>query len=176
MENLATVTTPTVPASRLPWSYPPARFETNRSKGETTVTSRLRRLFVVPAAAALAFTIGSCGGDDGGIGATEADYSITLDESTAPAGEVTFDVTNEAEQPHEFVVFKTDLAEDALPVDADGNVDEEGDGVELVDELEDIAPGDNPSLTVTLDAANYVIICNIPGHYKQGMHTPFVVS
>jgi uncharacterized cupredoxin-like copper-binding protein len=142
---------------------------------EETVTSRLRRLLVVPAAAALAFAVGSCGGS-GGIGATEADYSITLDESTAPAGEVTFDVTNDAEQPHEFVVFKTDLAEDALPVDADGNVDEAGEGVELVDELEDIAPGDSPSLTVTLDAANYVIICNVPGHYAQGMHTSFTVS
>jgi len=74
------------------------------------------------------------------------------------------------------VVFKTDLAPDALPVDEDGNVDEAGEGVELVDEIEDIAPGDTPSLTVNLDAANYVIICNIPGHYAQGMHTPFVVS
>jgi len=144
-------------------------------EGGHTVTSRLRRLLVVPAAAALALAVGSCGGG-GGIGATEADYSITLDESSAPAGDVTFDVTNDAEQPHEFVVFKTDLAEDALPVDADGNVDESGEGVELVDELEDIAPGDNPSLTVTLDAANYVIICNLPGHYKQGMHTAFTVS
>lgn len=139
------------------------------------MAARLQRLLVVPAAAALAFTIGSCGGG-GGIGATEVDYSITLDESSAPAGDVTFDVTNDAEQPHEFVVFKTDLAEDSLPVDADGNVDEAGEGVELIDELEDIAPGDNPSLTVTLDAANYVIICNIPGHYKQGMHTTFTVS
>jgi uncharacterized cupredoxin-like copper-binding protein len=139
------------------------------------VAPRLQRLLVVPAVAALTFAAGSCGGG-GGIGATEVDYSITLDESSAAAGEVTFDVTNEAEQPHEFVVFKTDLAEDALPVDADGNVDESGEGVELIDELEDIAPGDNPSLTVNLDAANYVIICNIPGHYKQGMHTTFTVS
>jgi uncharacterized cupredoxin-like copper-binding protein len=139
------------------------------------VASHLQRLFVVPAAAALALAAGSCGGG-GGIGATEADYSITLDESSGSAGETTFDVTNEAEQPHEFVVFKTDLAEDALPVDSDGNVDEKGDGVELIDEIEDIAPGDTPSLTVTLDAANYVIICNLPGHYKQGMHTTFTVS
>ena len=139
------------------------------------MASRLQRLFVVPAAAALVFAIGSCGGGSG-IGATLADYSITLDESTGAPGDVTFDVTNDAEQPHEFVVFKTDLAPDALPVDADGNVDEAGEGVELVDEIEDIAPGDTPSLTVNLDAANYVIICNIPGHYGQGMHTPFVVS
>ena len=137
---------------------------------------RMQKLFVIPAIAALMFAAGSCGGDDGGIGATEADYSITLDESSASAGEVTFDVTNEAEQPHEFVVFKTDLAEDQLPTDDEGNVDEEGDGVELVDELEDIAPGDEPSLTVDLDAANYVIICNLPGHYKQGMHASFTVS
>ena len=139
------------------------------------MASRLQRLFVVPAAAALVFAIGGCGGD-GGVGATLADYSITLDESTASAGDVTFDVTNEAEQLHEFVVFKTDLAADALPVDADGNVDEAGEGVELMDEIEDIAPGDTPSLTVPLDAANYVIICNIPEHYAQGMHTTFVVS
>ena len=137
---------------------------------------RMKKLSVIPAIAALMFAAGSCGGDDGGIGATEADYSITLDESSASAGEVTFDVTNEAEQPHEFVVFKTDLAEDQLPTDDEGNVDEEGDGVELVDELEDIAPGDEPSLTLDLNAANYVIICNLPGHYKQGMHASFTVS
>jgi uncharacterized cupredoxin-like copper-binding protein len=130
---------------------------------------------VMPAAIALALTVGSCGGG-GGIGATLVDFSITLDESSAAAGDVTFDVTNDAEQPHEFVVFKTDLAEDALPTDDAGDVDETGEGVELVDEIEDIAPGDTPSLTVTLDAGSYVIICNLPGHYKQGMHTTFTAS
>ena len=140
------------------------------------MTSRLRRLLVVPAAAALAFTIGSCGGGDGGIGATEADYSITLDESTAPAGDVTFDVTNEAEQTHEFVVFKTDLPEDQLPTNADGDVDEAGDGVTHIDEIEDITAGSTKSLTVTLDAGSYVVLCNLPGHYRQGMHTSFTVS
>ena len=139
------------------------------------MASRLQRWMVMPAAIALGLTVGSCGGG-GGIGATLVDFSITLDESSASAGDVTFDVTNEAEQPHEFVVFKTDLAEDALPVDDAGDVDETGEGVELINELEDIAPGDTPSLTVTLDAASYVIICNVPGHYKQGMHTAFTVS
>jgi uncharacterized cupredoxin-like copper-binding protein len=130
---------------------------------------------VMPAAIALGLTVGSCGGG-GGIGATLVDFSITLDESSAPAGDVTFDVTNDAEQAHEFVVFKTDLAEDALPTDDAGDVDEEGEGVELIDEIEDIAPGDTPSLTVTLDAGSYVIICNVPGHYRQGMHTSFTAS
>lgn len=140
------------------------------------MASHLRRLFAVPAAIALAFTIGSCGGD-GGIGATLADFSITLEEDSAAPGDVTFDVTNESEQTHEFVVLKTDIAEGELPTDDAGDVDEAGDpGIELVDEIEDIAAGDSPSLTVNLDAGSYVLICNLPGHYGQGMHTSFTVS
>lgn len=139
------------------------------------MASRLQRLFVVPAAIAIAFTVGSCGGGSG-IGVTLADYSISPEESSASAGELTFDVSNDAEQVHEFVIFKTDLAADALPTDDTGLVDEAGEGVELIDEIEDIAAGSTPSLTVTLDAANYVFICNIPGHYAQGMHTSFTVS
>jgi uncharacterized cupredoxin-like copper-binding protein len=123
----------------------------------------------------LGLTAASCGGD-GGIGATEADFTITLDESSAAAGELTFDVTNDAEQTHEFVIFKTDLAEDALPTNEDGTVDEEGEGVELIDEIEDIEAGSTESLTVTLDAGSYVFICNLPGHYAQGMHTSFTAS
>lgn len=117
----------------------------------------------------------ACGGN-GGIGVTLADYTVTPDESSASAGDVTFDVTNDAEQTHEFVVFKTDLAEDQLPTNEDGDVDEEGEGVELVDEIEDIEGGSSESLTVNLDAGNYVLICNLPGHYRQGMHASFTVS
>ncbi len=139
------------------------------------MASRLQRLFVVPAAIAIAFTLGSCGGGSG-IGVTLADFSISPEESSASAGELTFDVANDAEQTHEFVIFKTDLAADALPTDDEGLVDEAGEGVELVDEIEDIEGGSTQSLTVTLDAANYVFICNLPGHYAQGMHTSFTVS
>jgi uncharacterized cupredoxin-like copper-binding protein len=74
------------------------------------------------------------------------------------------------------VIFKTDLAPDALPLGDDGNVDEEGEGVEHIDEIEDITGGSTQSLTVTLDAGNYVFICNLPGHYQQGMHAAFTVS
>jgi uncharacterized cupredoxin-like copper-binding protein len=139
------------------------------------VASRLQRLIAVPAAVMLGLVAASCGGG-GGIGATLADYSITLDESSGDAGDLTFDVTNDAEQTHEFVIFQTDLAEDALPTNEDGDVDEEGEGVTLIDEIEDVEAGSDRSLTVTLDAGNYVFICNVPGHYRQGMHTTFTVS
>ena len=125
---------------------------------------------------ALAFVTASCGGDEGAVSATLADFSITLDSDSAPAGDVTFDVTNDAQQTHEFVVFQTDLAEDQLPTDDEGLVDEEGEGVTLVDEIEDIAGGSSQSLTVNLDAGSYVLICNLPGHYQQGMHASFSAS
>jgi uncharacterized cupredoxin-like copper-binding protein len=29
---------------------------------------------------------------------------------------------------------------------------------------------------VNLDAGSYVFICNLPGHYQQGMHASFTAS
>jgi uncharacterized cupredoxin-like copper-binding protein len=140
------------------------------------VTRHLRMWLAVLMILGLALVTASCGDDEGGVSATLADFSITLDSDSAPAGDVTFDVTNDAEQTHEFVVFQTDLPEDQLPTDENGDVDEEGEGVTLIDEIEDIAGGSSQSLTVNLDAGSYVLICNLPGHYQQGMHTSFSAS
>jgi len=116
----------------------------------------------------------SAGGTDtGGVSATEKDFSIELGSSSAPAGSVTFDISNEGPSAHEFVIIKTDLAPDALPT-KDGAVEE--DKVDGVDEQEDIAPSTTATLTTDLEAGSYVIICNVPGHYEAGMHTAFTVS
>jgi uncharacterized cupredoxin-like copper-binding protein len=115
-------------------------------------------------------------GGGGGVGVTLADYSVTLDSTSLSAGDVTFNVTNDAGQVHEFVVVKTDLAEDALPLDDGGDVDEEATEISPVDEIEDIEPGTSPSLAVTLEAGSYVALCNLPGHYEQGMHAAFTVA
>jgi uncharacterized cupredoxin-like copper-binding protein len=133
----------------------------------------VRRVVSVASVAALSFLSG-CGG--GGVGVTLADYTVTPADSSAAPGDVTFDVTNDAEQTHEFVVFQTDLPEDQLPTNEDGDVDEEGEGVQLIDEIEDIEGGDTQSLTVNLTAGSYVLICNLPGHYRQGMHASFTVG
>ena len=116
-------------------------------------------------------------GDEGGVDATLADFSIVLASPSAPSGSVTFNVTNDASQVHEFVVFRTDLGEDALPTDENGDVDEEGSTqLTLVDEIEDIQGGAQPSLTVDLEPGHYVVVCNLPGHYRQGMYASFTVS
>ena len=153
---------------------------------------RVRTLLSV---AVVGMVLAACGGDDGGgtggsspastteapseaggVNATEKDFAIALDPSTTGSGQVSFQITNEGPSTHEFVLFKTNLAPDALPVNEDGTVDEEGKGLKLVDEVEDIAAGSSQSLEVSLDAASYVVVCNLPGHYKLGMHAPFTVS
>ena|SRR5438034_11443196 len=131
---------------------------------------------IVVGVAAMLLLVAACGGNEGasgGVKTTVKDFSISLDSTSAKAGSVTFNVHNDGPSTHEFVVFKTDLAPDKLPTASDGTVDEEGQGVTHIDEIEDIAAGSDQSLTVTLEAGNYVVICNLPGHYQQGMHATF---
>lgn len=46
----------------------------------------------------------------------ESDFRITLAETTVTAGKIGFDVHNDASDQHEFVIFKTDLSANDLPV------------------------------------------------------------
>ncbi|MFB6136360.1 MAG: twin-arginine translocation signal domain-containing protein [Halobacteriaceae archaeon] len=111
------------------------------------------------------------------VQATLTDYDVALSRTSLPAGEVTFDVENEADQVHEFVVFATDRAEGDLPTtDGGSEVDEDAPGLELVDEVEDVAGGASATLTVDFEPGHYVGICNIPGHYELGMHAGFAVE
>jgi uncharacterized cupredoxin-like copper-binding protein len=145
----------------------------------------MRRLSTLAAALCIAVVLTTaCGGGgagtaasgvagDGTILTTEKDFGIALEEASTPAGSVTFDITNDGPSTHELVVFKTDLAEGALPVDG-STVTEEG--LDLVDEVEDVAPGVDTSLTVDLEPGSYVVICNIEGHYGAGMHAALTVT
>jgi uncharacterized cupredoxin-like copper-binding protein len=124
---------------------------------------------------------GATGG--GPVQITLQEFAIASAPSSASAGSVSFDIENKGpDDAHEFVVFRTDLEPTELPTLANGSVDEEGEGLELVDEVEEIEPGDTGNLTVDLDAGNYVFICNIydkeekEAHYQEGMRTGFTVS
>jgi uncharacterized cupredoxin-like copper-binding protein len=113
------------------------------------------------------------------------EFSIAPSVASAPAGTVTFEVTNDGPNDvHEFVVVRTDLAPDALPTDADGSVLEDGEGMEVINEIEDLAVGASETLMLTLEAGSYVLICNIveeedgetEAHYALGMRTAFTVG
>ena len=121
------------------------------------------------------------GGGPTTVDITLQEFSVIVEPATAPAGSITFHVTNAGpDDIHEFVVFKTDLAPDALPTADDGSVDESGEGVELIGEIEDIAVDASGDLTEPLEAGSYVLICNIVEsgevHYELGMRTAFTVE
>ena len=126
-------------------------------------------------------------GDGGGeatvVAVSLQEWAVVPAEDSAPAGDVTFQVTNDGpDDIHEFVVLKTDLAPGELPVDENGVVGEEGEGIEVIDEIEDIPVGESQDLTVSLDAGNYVLLCNIwsedeqEAHYQMGMRVGFTVD
>ena len=118
------------------------------------------------------------------IDVTLASYAIGLSANSGKAGDYVFHVTNAAkDQQHEFVIFKTDLPVDQLPMKDDGSgnmiVDEEGTGVTHIDEVADIDPGVSQDLKVTLEPGNYIFVCNLVAntpHFTKGMHVTFTVK
>ncbi|MBI5030921.1 MAG: cytochrome c oxidase subunit II [Chloroflexi bacterium] len=103
------------------------------------------------------------------------DFSILPSAKSAPAGEITFRVKNEAkEQIHEMLIIKTDLPGEKLPLNEQGVVDETK--LDKVNGIEDIDAGKGGVLTVELPAGRYLLLCNKAGHHKLGMYTEFTVT
>ena len=138
----------------------------------------VRTRIVVALACALSLAAVGCSSSsssaEGGIGVTEQDFTISVSPSSVAAGSVTFNITNNGPSAHEFLVVKSDEDPGSLTVDKEGIVPE--DSLDVIDEAEDIAPGTAPTLTVDLEAGSYILMCNIVGHYQQGMHTGFTVT
>jgi len=161
-------------------------------------SSRRAAVVTVALSAALALAATACSSDEGEEGGatgatgggttvdvTLQEFAVIPSASSVPAGSITFEATNEGpNDPHELVVFATDLAPDALPTREDGGVDEEGEGVTLIGEIEEFEPGSAESGTFTLEAGNYVLICNLveeeegalESHYQEGMRVAFTVT
>ncbi len=83
--------------------------------------------------------------DDCGVSATEA-----------PAGALTFDVTNTGSQVTEFYLLA-------------------GDGLRIAGEVENIGPGINRTLTVNATAGDYFTVCK-PGMAGEGLRDAFTVT
>lgn len=90
------------------------------------------------------------------------------------AGSFQVNASNRGTTPHDLVILKTDTDQAALPV-LGSKVDEQAAG-QLIGKLSDIAGGSTKSGTFSFDPGNYVLICNVPGHYKLGMYTALIVQ
>ena len=156
-----------------------ATMRTHRRKvGVIAITAMVGAILATVAAGCGSGTSKGYGGGTGPsttVAATVKDFTLSLDKTSAAAGSIKFDITNQGPSGHEFVILKTDLAADTLPI-KDNTVDTSAPGITSIAEAEGIGTGTSKSLTKGLDAGKYVMICNIAGHYQQGIHTSFVVN
>ncbi len=101
------------------------------------------------------------------------EMNIAADQLSVPAGPVVFLIHNAGALTHELVLLRTDTAVDGLPADPQqaGKVQELGWWLETGD----MDPGVWSSREDTLPAGKYLLICNLPGHYKAAMRATFTV-
>jgi uncharacterized cupredoxin-like copper-binding protein len=105
------------------------------------------------------------------VGVTLKEFAVTPTVTIARAGPVTFTARNLGKTRHELVVLRTDRQPAALPIAA-GQASEAG----KIGEIEQFAPGGIEAASFRLAPGHYVLLCNVPGHYQQGMHVGLTVQ
>jgi uncharacterized cupredoxin-like copper-binding protein len=104
------------------------------------------------------------------------DFRVRMDTAVVPAGTVSFRLLGQGPTTHEFIVVRTDRPPDKLPLQRDGlTVNEEAPGVDLVDEAQGLDIDDRQTLVLDLAAGDYVLYCNLEGHYLGGMYAALTV-
>jgi len=106
------------------------------------------------------------------------DFYFAPKNATAQAGKTTIEAPNEGSVEHELVLFKSNMNPAKLPTDANGDVDEEklDEVAEEAGEVPDVEAGDSKSGEFNLKPGKYVMFCNLPGHYAQGMYGTLTVG
>ena len=133
----------------------------------------------VPALLALALLVAACSASaenapaDSQVVVEMTDYKVTVNVPSVKAGRIKIGVRNLATMEHSFEVLKTDLPHDKIPTDlASAKAKEDG----KVGGIASIPAGKSAAVTIDLTPGNYVLICNVAGHYQLGMHIGFTVE
>lgn len=110
------------------------------------------------------------------VDAVLSEWSVDLEPTEAAAGVVELSAENQSEtdQVHELVVVRADGI-DSLEVDGD-TVSEEALGDSFVGELSEFAAGQTCAANFELAAGSYVLLCNLPLHFDEGMAAELTVS
>ena len=106
---------------------------------------------------------------EGVVAVSLSEMELLVGSDTAPAGEVTFEVKNAGDLPHELVVVRTDADAAELPVEDVKVVENE---LDVVARTDHVPAGGAATLTAQLDAGHYVLICNLSGHYEESQFGP----
>lgn len=105
-----------------------------------------------------------------------SEWAVNVSAQKADEGDVIFSIANYGSIPHEFLVVKTDFEPGKIPLTSEDRFSEDGEGLEVIDEIPEWPMNTAGVLKVNLKPGNYQLLCNIAGHYKAGMYTPLVVE
>jgi uncharacterized cupredoxin-like copper-binding protein len=108
------------------------------------------------------------------VNVTEREWRITADLQTVDAGPVKFSAINLGTIEHELVVIRTDYPDGAIPLDGDA-FGEDAPGVASPGEISEYKVDTVAETVVELEPGHYQLVCNLPTHYRNGMHIPFDV-
>jgi uncharacterized cupredoxin-like copper-binding protein len=104
------------------------------------------------------------------------DFKVRRDAAVVPAGTVRLRILNQGPTSHELIVVRTDRAPDKLPLQSDGlTANEDAPGIDLLEEAEGLDIDDRRTMVLDLAAGNYVLYCNLEGHYLGGMNAALTV-
>lgn len=164
----------------------------------------MSKLVLSVMAVLLVFSAMACGSDEvpegyelvSNVSVALGEWSITPSPNSVPAGLVRFTASNGGPaDPHELVIFRTNLPVDELERIAIANPEERGflpeegvSGVEFIGEIEEFDVGQQSTGVYELAAGNYMFICNIvepeeldedgnaESHLLEGMSVAFTVN
>ena len=111
------------------------------------------------------------------VSVTMSTFDTQLDTREILPGDVRFVVKNDAaDMNHEFILVRTDLSPEKLPVEEEGTIDEDSPYILRIMAAEDVTPGSRREFVVTLAPGHYVYFCNINAHHMIGMRGEFTVE
>lgn len=155
--------------------HPPAdpggMISTGRNSGRGRAIGGAIALMLVSAVAAAGCSRGDAAPRGFVVNVHERDFKLSASTEKVRAGLVTFRVHNTGPSTHEFIVDRTDVPADALPLRANGiSVNEEAKQLRDVGEMGGVRLGETRELTLTLKPGRYAVFCNLEGHYRGGMY------
>ena len=111
----------------------------------------------------------------GGTDKSKGGMWVKASPGIVRAGNVTFEVANGSKDTiHEMIVAPVEDPSHPLPyLVAESRVDEDGAG--HLGEVSELDPGKAGALKLDLKPGKYILFCNIPGHYMNGMWTMLTV-
>lgn len=103
------------------------------------------------------------------------DFHIESSTRVVGEGNVDFHIYNGSPSTHEFVLARSDLPSNQLPISSDGLRADETQFIH-VGEISEVDASTTRDLVLHLAPGRYIFYCNLEGHYLGGMNGVLEVS